>query len=232
MTMLCRLYPRYYNPDFKPRFIPERLETKFEPGELVFVVDMGDLFCDGVHDRWILRVLEIIRKHPKTDFLLLTKNPFRFVELLERYGAEIFTPNMIFGTTVETLNDDLYLIHKVSRAMSPSLRLQWLWTFVDKLREYVDWKPRTFISIEPIMFLWPSYEIDYLVYVCSKMRPIMVYVGYDNYGVLKQLRIPEPKLETVYELVNRLRQIGIEVRTKTMRRAWNEYEHVEARLHN
>jgi len=47
-------------------------------------------------------------------------------------------------------------------------------------------------------------------------------VGYDNYGILKKLKISEPPLDKTLELIDILKQHGIEVRTKTLRKAWNE----------
>ena len=120
-----------YRDGFTPKFHPNELRKSFKPGGFVFVSDMGDMFGDWVPDEWVLKVLNVIRRYPRTDFLFLTKNPFRYVKLLERYG-NIFDDNMVFGTTVETLDDDLYNAYRVSRAYPPSLRLQWLGIFVKK----------------------------------------------------------------------------------------------------
>lgn len=62
------------------RLCVEQMEREFKPGDFVFVEDMADLFGPWVSKVDILAVLDVIRNFPKTDFLLLTKNPKRYLE--------------------------------------------------------------------------------------------------------------------------------------------------------
>lgn len=90
--------------DFKPRFIPERLNapknTKIpkseNPGDRnVFVCSMADLFGEWVPQAWIDSVLAVVKEHPEWNFIFLTKNPERLV------GTD-FSDNCWVGTTVDT----------------------------------------------------------------------------------------------------------------------------------
>ena len=215
-TRLSKITEKYRE-GFSPRLHRNELRAKFRPNELVFVCDMGDLFGEWVPDEWIMKVFGVIRRYPRTDFLLLTKNPFRYVELLEKYGAEVFSKNMIFGTTIETLDDDLYNAYRISRAPPPSLRLQWLGIFVDKMVEQAGYYPKTFISVEPILLYWTTTDIEVFAnIVAERIKPIAVYVGYDNYSVTEKLRIPEPSLDTTRKLIEALRSRGITVYTLSL----------------
>jgi len=207
----------------KPILVEKRLRSRFSPGDFVFFCDMCDAFADEVPDEYLLRCFEAMKRFPSTTFLLLTKNPFRFVKLLERFGAQIFSPNMVFGTTIEALDDSLYSAYRISRALPPSLRLQWLGIFVDKMVEEAGWRPKTFISVEPILLYWVPTEIEVFADILARsIKPIYIYVGYDNYGITKKLRIPEPRLETTMRLIEELRKGGLRVIEKTLRRSWLE----------
>ncbi len=215
-----RLYKQHYG---KPALIHERLRVRFREGELVFTQDVGDLFADNVPDEYILEVLKVVEKFPRTDFLLLTKNPWRFCSLLDDYGVDIFSQNMIFGTTVETDDEDLYIEHKVSRAPPPLKRFAHLYAFLEGLSENCGWRPRAWVSVEPVIkFSSPRKFAEEIALLLEVAETLVVYVGYDNYGVLKRLRIPEPPLDKTLELIDLLKQHGIEVRSKTLRKAWNE----------
>jgi len=69
-----------YADGFKPKLIEKEIYRRFNPRDFVFVCDMGDLFGDWVPDNWILKVFEAIEYNAKSQFLLLTKNPKRYLE--------------------------------------------------------------------------------------------------------------------------------------------------------
>ena len=70
---------------FYPRFWPERLwlhelvGSKRKP-KGIFVCDMSDLFGIGVPEDWTRRVLDVIKKHPRHRFYLLTKQPQNLIK--------------------------------------------------------------------------------------------------------------------------------------------------------
>lgn len=81
---------RCYAEGFEPRFRPEQLDapqnTPVPPGTeardvCVFVCPMADLFGEWVPQEWIDAVLKAAGDAPQWEFLFLTKNPERLVEL-------------------------------------------------------------------------------------------------------------------------------------------------------
>ncbi len=86
---------------FNPEFHEERLEapvnTKCKPGfpNNVFVCSMADLFGAWVPDKWIEKVLQVVRGNPQWNFLFLTKNPKRYLEFK-------FSKNCWLGATADT----------------------------------------------------------------------------------------------------------------------------------
>ena len=90
---------------FKPHFRKERLAApqntlipkgrEREPGiRNVFVCSMADLFGDWVPQKWIDAVLKAVAENPQWNFLFLTKNPSRLVEIE-------WPANAWVGTTVD-----------------------------------------------------------------------------------------------------------------------------------
>lgn len=82
-----RFYPQKFEPTFHKNRLPAPENTKIpkgkekEPGwNNVFVCSMADLFGDWVPDEWIEKILDVIAKNPKWNFLLLTKFPKRYLE--------------------------------------------------------------------------------------------------------------------------------------------------------
>lgn len=177
---------------FVPHLHPERLNRRFK-NKIVFVVDMGDLFCYEVPDTWIIRVLHTIEKNPDSRFLLLTKNPLRYFDFLE-----LFPSNVILGATIESDRD-----WDVSDAPHPMERLLAM--------KKLPWDDK-FIAIEPILD-FNNVFVDFL----EKINPRTVYVGYDNYNH----KLPEPELEKTKWLVSELKKFT-NVNVKTLRKAWWE----------
>lgn len=155
-------------------------KRKFRPDTLVFVVDMGDLFGKWVATEWISRVIDYTKLFPKTDFLFLTKNPWRYFQFT-------FPTNAILGTTIETNRD-----YDVTRADPPATRYQ-------ALRRHPH--PRKFVSIEPVM----AFDLPILHRMIADIKPELVEIGVDNYG----FNLPEPTGAQVRELVKQLRQFTV-----------------------
>ena len=153
----------------------------FQPGELVFVVDMGDLFGSWVKEAWIQRVIQHINQFPLTDFLFLTKNPMR-------YRGFTFPSNAILGVTLET---DDYNYQEITKAPSP----------LERYRDFVDIShPRKFVSIEPIMEIQDVHRfLEWMRFI----KPELIEVGADNYG----FKLPEPSPRQLEYLLGKLREI-------------------------
>lgn len=65
----------------------------------IFVGSMSDVFGEWVPDRWIREVFNACEKAPQHNYLFLTKNPGRYIEL-HHYGELPLRDNMWYGTTV------------------------------------------------------------------------------------------------------------------------------------
>jgi len=95
---------RFYG-SFEPTFKPERLDApKVTPMpygasediglKTVFVCSMADLFGNWVPQEWINSVLDSVREAPRWNFLFLTKNPKRLIDI-------DWPDNAWVGTTVD-----------------------------------------------------------------------------------------------------------------------------------
>jgi len=193
-----------YRMGFRPTFHEHELKVKFRPNEMVFVADMGDMWGIWVPKEWILKVLNHISKFNDTTFLLLTKNPARYLEFKD---ALVSMPNVILGSTIETDDSELYRKHGISKAPPPDERIR----AMVKLRD-MDFT-NLMVSIEPVLDFTHSFDD-----AIAEIDPMFVYVGYDNYNH----RLPEPPLSKVRTLIRHLRSMGIVVHEKTIRPAWYE----------
>jgi DNA repair photolyase len=174
--------PRYKD-GFVPRFNPEEMRKRFKPGDFVFVCSMGDISFASPEN--MAAILKHIAKFPETKFLIQTKNPGAF------YWWP-FTPNVHFGTTIESNRD-----HGVSKAPHPEVR------FKDfRIHRH---KPK-FLSIEPIL----DFDLDVMVRWVTDIQPAIIEIGADNHGH----HLAEPPWEKVEELLKALRKICPDVKEK------------------
>lgn len=74
---------------------------------VIFVVSMGDLFGEWVPDAWIERVFEAAQAAPWHTYLFLTKNPYRYVQLLKDRKLPA-CDNFWYGTTVTSPEQMLF----------------------------------------------------------------------------------------------------------------------------
>ncbi len=91
-------------------------------GNNVFVGAMADVFGEWVPDDWIREVMGACIEHPLNNYLFLTKNPRRYVDLIEK-GMLPKEENFWYGSTITD----------------------------EKMEFFVDSKVKTFVSIEPIL---------------------------------------------------------------------------------
>jgi len=199
---------RKYRVGFRPKLHLNEFSKKFKKGEFVFVSDMGDMWGDFISSEWIEKVLEHIRRFPNAKFLFLTKNPERYLEFEDELSR---MDNVILGATVETDDDALYVEHKISRAPLPSRRLRSMELVAQKIGGEL------MLSIEPVLDFTPFFHVKILE-IAEKAGDFFMYIGYDNYNN----KLPEPPLRKTYSLIKTLREHGIPVYEKTLRRAWYE----------
>ncbi len=189
---------RKYRVGFKPKLHRNELRRRFPEGSYVFVSDMGDLFGSWVPRHWIALVFNNIRRNRNSWFLLLTKNPARYLELLD-----IMPENVVLGATIETNRDEI--AGRLSKAPPPSERVRAM-----KRLAY----PYKVVVIEPILDFDPEILAGLIVDVNARE----VYIGYDNYNN----KLPEPTLSKTLKIISLLEDNGIRVCKGTIRKAWYE----------
>jgi len=158
--------------------------------------DMGDLFGDWVPDSWILKVFEAIEHNSESQFLLLTKNPKRYLQ----FESDI-PWNCICGATIET---NRAFATWLSYAPEPYER----W----KAMRDLDWGYK-FICMEPIM----DFDLPVMFNWIASIAPDLwgIAIGYDNYNN----NLPEPPLAKTKRLIELLKKLNyhFQLEIKTLR---------------
>ena len=87
-------YPFGYEPTLHRYRLdyPEKLKM----GNNIFVGAMADVFGPWVPEEWILEIFQVCEEHPKHNYMFLTKNPGRYLEL-EKKGLLPDQTNMWYG---------------------------------------------------------------------------------------------------------------------------------------
>lgn len=184
----------------------QRTPPKTKPGQFLTIGLSGDVsFCS--HDD-LVQISSYCAGWPGRTFLIQSKNPAVF---LEHYWPD----NVILGTTIETnilawsSDNGLESYDNISKAPIPEKRYEAMKTI----------RNRKAITIEPIL----SFDSENFIQWIEDIGPEFVYIGYANdKHEGKKLKLPEPSLEKTMRLIAELRGAGIEVRTKTLRKAWYE----------
>lgn len=109
---------------FKPTYHKYRLNwpEKVKCGANIFTGSMADIFGEWIPDYMIAEIFEHCKKFEQHNYLFLTKNPRRYIELAEK-GILPNDKNMWYGTTVTT----------------------------PEMQYFYSDKHNTFLSIEPIL---------------------------------------------------------------------------------
>ena len=178
-----------------PTFNQRSLSIPPISNTLVFLNSRSDMFCLYSKADWIHQIFNYIRRYPKTNFLIMTKNPYGY----NAFRKEI-PINIICGATIETNRDT----SKFSKAPVALDRFIEMYNLI--------W-PNKFISIEPVIDFDPEIFTRWLL----SIKPIAIAIGYDNYNN----HLPEPKRIEVEALIRTLENHGIKVFRKTIREKWN-----------
>lgn len=94
-------YPLKFTPALH-RYRMDDYKTK--RGRNIFVCSMADLFGEWVHEHWIEEVFNACKEAPQHNYLFLTKNPNRYIEL-ELEKKLPWADNFWFGSSVTQLSD-------------------------------------------------------------------------------------------------------------------------------
>ena len=174
-------YGRSFEPQLKEKFFKDKMPND---GSWVFVGSMGDTFCEGVPDEWILKLLGFIKKDKSNNvFLLQTKNPARFHEEDITYDLEEIKDKVILGTTLETTYDT----SEWSKAPPPYERA---YSLINKKRDGF----RTFLSLEPLA----EFDLKMMKRWITEINPEAIEIGLENYTSFTT----KPSDEKIIELVH------------------------------
>jgi hypothetical protein len=202
---------------FEPHLHAERLERKSpatKGNQFVFFPKGADL-CFASAEEWN-QIIGFIEANPQTTFLIQTKQPYCFSHyenpwITDEDEPRDFPKNVILGITLETdryhfsVDASQYKNYpQISKADYPLERMIGFAHIRHKRKE---------ITIEPILQFSEQFE-----WQIRKLKPEFVYVGYDTKGC----KLPEPTLAETQALIDQLRKAGLDVRTKTIRKAWFE----------
>ena len=177
---------------FEPALQESAFKDKFpNDGSIIFVGSMGDLFCDGMKDEWIKRVIDKCAEATDNRFLFQTKNPQRLVEWL--WYMDKLKQRPVLGTTLETNRDTPW-----SFAPTPTERHLYLWYSQD---EHAYGTHDLFLSLEPLA----KFDLETITYMITSLSPIAVEIGLENYGNI----VPKPSDDSVKLLLEELRQHNI-----------------------
>lgn len=160
-----------YKEGFKPKIVEKELNKKFNR-DFVFVSSMGDLFGEWVPKEWILRVLNVIRSNKQAYFLLLTKNPERYLEFLDKIPE-----NCILGATIETNRSTI----EISNAPIPKLRIEAMRKVSEQSNHIL------MISVEPVI----DFDLEEFVEGIKSIKPYFVVIGKNN----SEVSLPEPSIQ-------------------------------------
>jgi protein gp37 len=112
-------YPYGFMPTFHKYRLNDYAKKK---GRNIFVCSMADLFGAWVPDEWIEEVFEACKAAPQHNYMFLTKNPGRYIELQSKDKLP-HDGNFWFGTTV-TDGGEPYMWHDGSYGFHSFLSIE------------------------------------------------------------------------------------------------------------
>ena len=192
----------------EPKLVENELNRVFR-NKLVAVSLMGEMFGEWVPDHWILGVLKVVVASPKAMFLFMTKNPKRYIDLLNKHIA-YYPKNVILGATIESNRD-----FPVTKAPSVVERYNAMKELQFERKQ---------ISIEPIM----DFDFDVFLQWIKDIKPILVSIGYDNH----YFRLSEPDLHKTKQFIAELQKFT-EVKQLNLRERVSQFnpEHLYRTMH-
>ena len=171
----------------QPCLIKYELNTDYGKGNTIFIEHMNDMFAEGIFKEWIRSILSHCSSFPSNTYIFQTKNPKRAFKFLD-----YFPPVFIIGTTIESNRP-----YEDSAAPAPIERYE-------GIRKFKQFK--TFVTLEPIM----DFDVDILFGWLCDIRPDFINIGADS----KKCSLPEPLPYKVKDLINKLRQVNINIKKK------------------
>ena len=104
----------------------------------IFICSMADLFGEWVPERWIMEIVDALKGVPQHNYLFLTKNPGRYLELMreEKLPTE---RNFWYGSTVATGEMEFFFHEDAKAFLSIEPLLEDFGEKEDDTLQYIDW---------------------------------------------------------------------------------------------
>lgn len=97
--------------------------SKLKMGTNIFVGAVADVFGEWIPEEWIVEILEMCKKHPQHNYMFLTKNPIRYMQLAS-FGKLPEDDNFWYGSTITGPEDTFWWSdhHKTFVSVEPLLK--------------------------------------------------------------------------------------------------------------
>jgi len=193
-------YGRLYGQDKVLEIHASQLRRRFKATDCVMIPSLGDPYCKSAPKNINEILLKEIRNSPpSTKFLVQTKNPLGF------FGTR-FPSNVILGCTIESNRN----YPRISKAPLQSERIKLMKKLCHEVSNDI------LITAEPIL----DFDHQPFLNAILSIGPWLFAVGYKNH--FPELKLPEPRLKKTLTLIDKLKENGVKVFKKELRRAWYE----------
>ena len=169
------------------RLIEDEFKVNYGTDKTIFIEHMNDLFAADVPQEFINKIINHCLWWPHNTYVFQTKNPARYSDNLG-----IISLDSILGVTIETNR----FMPGISTAPVTFDRM----IAIEKLNA------RKFVTIEPVL----DFDVDVLASWIDRIKPEFLNLGADS----KNRNLPEPTVEKIMALVDKLHEYGIELREK------------------
>jgi len=158
-------------------------------GKTIFIEHTHDLFHESVNKKWIDEIFHKCERASFTKFVFQTRNTLRAYNLVKVAHLQ---QNITFGTTIETNYElgNAPLAQKRARGIKELKAIGF----------------QTFVTIEPIL----KFDRDRMINILAFSEPDFVNIGADSKGT----GLEEPSAAEVLALIEGIKDLGIEIRTK------------------
>lgn len=109
-------YPYFFDPTLHRYKLDE--PQRWKKPRTIFVCSMADLFGEWVPTEWISAVIEACKAAPQHRYLFLTKNPKRYIKLIQAGILPLNNDRFWYGTTCENPMQEYFFCGKAKTFVS------------------------------------------------------------------------------------------------------------------
>ena len=173
------------------RLDEKELAASLGKNKVVFVGSSTDMWAKEVPSEWIGRVYDHLLVFPENVYLLQSKNPQRFLELVSHPLMTELKENLILATTIETNRQEL--VSATTHAPAIASRVAAMQTLSEA-------GYKTMLTLEPIM----DFDQEEIIGIVKAIRPFQVNIGCNSN---RAITLIEPTEEKLLALIAELKQI-------------------------